>query len=84
MDVATGTGIVAIAAAEIVGSEGKVIGVDFTPGMLELNAGRSRSSCTAKSGLFDKIHSLFNFLSASFNQLELSRYFTSSLMILWS
>jgi len=52
-DVATGTGIVAIAAAEIVGFEGKVIGVDFTPGMLELNAGRSRSSCTAKSGLFE-------------------------------
>ena len=35
LDVATGTGIVAIAAAEKVGSEGKVIGVDFTPGMLE-------------------------------------------------
>lgn len=35
LDVATGTGIIAIAAAEKVGSEGKVIGVDFTPGMLE-------------------------------------------------
>lgn len=35
LDVATGTGIVAIAAAEIVGSEGKVIAVDFTPGMLD-------------------------------------------------
>ncbi len=35
LDVATGTGIVAIAASQIVGSEGKVIGVDFTPGMLE-------------------------------------------------
>ena len=35
LDVATGTGIVAIAASEVVGSEGKVIGVDFTPGMLE-------------------------------------------------
>lgn len=34
LDVAMGTGIIAIAAAEIVGSEGKVIGVDFTPGML--------------------------------------------------
>ncbi len=34
LDVATGTGIVAIAAAEIVGFEGKVIGVDFTPGIL--------------------------------------------------
>ena len=35
LDVATATGIVAIASAEKVGSEGKVIGVDFTPGMLE-------------------------------------------------
>lgn len=32
---ATGTGIIAIAAAQIVGSEGKVIGVDFSSGMLE-------------------------------------------------
>lgn len=34
LDVATGTGIIAIAAAEKVGAEGKVIGVDFSPGML--------------------------------------------------
>ncbi len=34
LDIATGTGIIAIAASEIVGSTGKVIGVDFTPGML--------------------------------------------------
>lgn len=35
LDLATGTAIVAIAAAESVGSDGNVIGVDFTPGMLE-------------------------------------------------
>jgi len=34
LDVATGTGIVAIAAAEIVGDEGYVVGVDISPGML--------------------------------------------------
>jgi len=34
LDIATGTGIIAIAAAEKVGAEGKVIGVDFSPGML--------------------------------------------------
>ncbi|MBD2250919.1 class I SAM-dependent methyltransferase [Nostoc parmelioides] len=34
LDLATGTGIIAIAAAEIVGSTGKVIGVDFSSGML--------------------------------------------------
>ncbi|MBW4685883.1 MAG: class I SAM-dependent methyltransferase [Komarekiella atlantica HA4396-MV6] len=34
LDMATGTGIIAIAAAQIVGSEGRVIGVDFSSGML--------------------------------------------------
>ncbi|WP_392533048.1 class I SAM-dependent methyltransferase [Nostoc sp. C117] len=34
LDVATGTGLVAIPVAEKVGSEGYVIGVDMTPGML--------------------------------------------------
>ncbi len=34
LDIATGTGIVAIAAAQIVGSEGKVVGVDISSGML--------------------------------------------------
>ncbi|MBD2344891.1 class I SAM-dependent methyltransferase [Anabaena subtropica] len=34
LDLATGTGIMAIAAAEIVGATGKVIGVDFSSGML--------------------------------------------------
>lgn len=34
LDLATGTGIMAIATAEIVGSTGKVIGVDFSSGML--------------------------------------------------
>lgn len=34
LDVATGTGIVAIAAAKIVGNQGKVIGVDISTGML--------------------------------------------------
>lgn len=34
LDMATGTGIIAIAVAQIVGSEGKVTGVDFSSGML--------------------------------------------------
>ena len=34
LDVATGTGIIAIAAAQKVGSTGKVIGIDFSAGML--------------------------------------------------
>jgi ubiquinone/menaquinone biosynthesis C-methylase UbiE len=35
LDIATGTGHAAIAAAEIVGSEGAVVGVDISPGMLD-------------------------------------------------
>jgi len=35
LDIATGTGIVAIASAKIVGKEGKVIGVDISSGMLK-------------------------------------------------
>ncbi|MCP6761622.1 MAG: class I SAM-dependent methyltransferase [Fischerella sp. CENA71] len=35
LDIATGTGIIAISVAQIVGSEGKVIGVDFSSGMLK-------------------------------------------------
>ncbi len=34
LDIATGTGIIAIAAAQAVGSEGNVVGVDFSSGML--------------------------------------------------
>jgi ubiquinone/menaquinone biosynthesis C-methylase UbiE len=34
LDIATGTGIVALSAAKIVGDEGKVIGVDISAGML--------------------------------------------------
>lgn len=34
LDVATGTGLLAIPACEIVGAEGSVIGIDMTPGML--------------------------------------------------
>ncbi|BAY09910.1 class I SAM-dependent methyltransferase [Calothrix sp. NIES-2098] len=35
LDIATGTGLVAIEAAQIVGDEGKVIGIDISTGMLE-------------------------------------------------
>lgn len=35
LDIATGTGLVAIAAAKIVGSDGQVVGVDISKGMLE-------------------------------------------------
>ncbi|MEC4893316.1 MAG: methyltransferase domain-containing protein [Oscillatoria sp. PMC 1051.18] len=40
LDIATGTGLVAIEAAQLVGCQGSVIGVDISPGML--NQGRSK------------------------------------------
>ena len=36
LDIATGTGMVAIEAAQIVGSQGRVVGVDISTGMLEV------------------------------------------------
>lgn len=36
LDIATGTGLVAIAAAERVGESGRVVGVDISPGMLQV------------------------------------------------
>jgi len=36
LDVATGTGLVAFAAAQIIGESGKIIAVDISPGMLSL------------------------------------------------
>ena len=36
LDIATGTGHVAIAVAQIVGSEGRVIGIDISAGMLDI------------------------------------------------
>jgi len=35
IDMATGTGLVAIAASNLVGERGKIIGIDISPGMLE-------------------------------------------------
>lgn len=40
LDIATGTGLVAIEAAQLVGSEGKVVGVDISTGMLDQAKGK--------------------------------------------
>jgi ubiquinone/menaquinone biosynthesis C-methylase UbiE len=41
LDLGTGLGHVALAAAELVGTEGRVVGVDSSPRLLELAAGRA-------------------------------------------
>lgn len=42
LDIATGTGHVAIAAAQIVGARGRVIGVDISPGMLAVATNKAQ------------------------------------------
>lgn len=43
LDIATGTGIVAIEAAQIIGTEGRVIGVDISAGMLDVAKRKSET-----------------------------------------
>lgn len=42
LDIATGTGMVAIEAAQIVGDEGRVLGIDISAGMLEVAQRKSK------------------------------------------
>ena len=49
LDIATGTGIVAMTAAEIVGPKGKVVGVDLSPDMLAL--ARQKSAAAGYSNI---------------------------------
>ena len=51
LDVATGTGWAALAAAQTVGATGQVVGVDMTPGMLEQAAAEGRDGPPAQYGV---------------------------------
>ncbi|MFB2924001.1 MULTISPECIES: class I SAM-dependent methyltransferase [Aerosakkonema] len=69
LDVATGTGIVAISAAQIVGDEGKVIGVDISSGMLS-QAQRKIESANLKNIELQEIDADFlNFGDESFDAI---------------
>ncbi|MEH1800764.1 MAG: methyltransferase domain-containing protein [Nostoc sp.] len=67
LDVATGTGLLAIAAAEKVGSEGYVVGIDMTPEMLH----QARQKITAVKlqniELIEADAEYFNFSDSSFD-----------------
>lgn len=79
LDIATGTAIIAIAAAEKVGVEGKVIGVDFCPGML---AQAKRKIETAKLSNIELIEAdveTINFEEESFDAI-----FCSSAIVLFT
>lgn len=67
LDVATGTGIVAIAAAQIVGNEGKVIGVDISRGMLNQAKQKIAAACLQNIELIEADADYLDFDNQSFD-----------------
>ncbi|MEH2206265.1 MAG: methyltransferase domain-containing protein [Nostoc sp.] len=67
LDVATGTGLVAIPAAEKVGSEGYVIGIDMTPGMLHQARLKIAAAKLQNIELIEADAEYFNFSDRSFD-----------------
>lgn len=67
LDIATGTGLVAIAAAQKVGSEGYVIGIDMTPGMLHQARQKIAAAKLQNIELIEADVEYFNFSDRSFD-----------------
>ncbi|MEH2269383.1 MAG: methyltransferase domain-containing protein [Nostoc sp.] len=67
LDVATGTGLLAIAAAEKVGSEGYVVGIDMTPGMLHQARQKITAAKLQNIELIEADAEYFNFSDSSFD-----------------
>ncbi|WP_298904838.1 methyltransferase domain-containing protein [uncultured Nostoc sp.] len=67
LDVATGTGLVAIPAAEKVGSDGYVIGIDITPGMLHQARQKIAAARLQNIELIEADAEYFNFSDSSFD-----------------
>lgn len=67
LDVATGTGIVAIAAAQIIGDQGKVVGVDISRGMLNQAQRKIEAACLQKIELMEADADYLNFSEQSFD-----------------
>ncbi|MBG1257951.1 methyltransferase domain-containing protein [Nostoc sp. BAE] len=67
LDVATGTGLVAIEAAEKVGSDGYVIGIDMTPGMLHQARLKIAAARLQNIELIEADAEHFNFSESSFD-----------------
>ncbi|MEH2158999.1 class I SAM-dependent methyltransferase [Nostoc sp.] len=67
LDVATGTGLVAIPAAEKVGSDGSVIGIDMTPEMLHQARLKIAAARLQNIELIEADAEHFNFTDSSFD-----------------
>ncbi|MBD1898910.1 methyltransferase domain-containing protein [Trichocoleus sp. DQ-A3] len=69
LDVATGTGLVAIPAAQKVGSEGNVIGIDMSPGMLHQARVKVEAACLQNIELIEADAESINFNDGSFDAI---------------
>lgn len=69
LDIATGTGIVAIASAQIVGSEGKVIGLDISSGMLAQAQRKIEAANLQNIELIEADADYLNFPDGSFDAI---------------
>jgi protein-L-isoaspartate(D-aspartate) O-methyltransferase len=69
LDLATGTGIVAVLAARAVGAKGKVIGVDISPGMLDQARNKIRAEGLEKIELIEADIEKLNFEAESFDAI---------------
>lgn len=69
LDVATGTGLIAIPAAKLVGSEGYVIGIDMTPGMLHQARLKVEAASLQNIKLIEADAEYINFSDSSFDAI---------------
>lgn len=69
LDVATGTGLVAIPAAQKVGSEGYVIGIDMSPGMLHQARLKVEAARLQNIELIEADADYINFSNSSFDAI---------------
>lgn len=75
LDVATGTGLVGISAAQIVGAEGKVVGVDISTGMLNQARQKIAAASLQNIELVEADAEYLNFSDNSFDAILCSSAF---------
>ena len=75
LDLATGTGMVAIEAAKIVGTEGRVIGVDISSGMLDVAKQKSKTLNLSNIEFLLADAETLNFSANSFDRIFCSSAF---------
>lgn len=69
LDLATGTGLVAMEAAQLVGSEGKVVGVDISNGLLEQAKRKARAAGLSNIELIEADAEALEFPNDSFDRV---------------